>query len=67
MITSRPPRRSWTLCNWDPVESSKTALQLLIVTVIDAPHLLRWWKTLNARGSFGTSGVGRLATREGDR
>ena len=42
---------------------------LVVVTIIDAPHLLRWWKTAKARNNFGRGGrSGRLATtRAGDR
>lgn len=40
---------------------------LLVVTIIDAPHLLRWWRTVNARGSFRPGWLAQPATRTGDR
>ena len=40
---------------------------LLIVTIIDAPHLLRWWKTVRARHSLSLGFGGRAAARTGDR
>ena len=40
---------------------------LLVVTVIDAPHLLRWWKTVSGRHSLNLGFSGRPATRTGDR
>ncbi|HZO05246.1 MAG TPA: ABC transporter permease [Solirubrobacterales bacterium] len=42
---------------------------LVVVTIIDAPHLLRWWKTVKARNNIGfRGGSGQLATtKAGDR
>lgn len=40
---------------------------LLVVTVIDAPHLMRWWKTVNARGVQRPRWLGTPAARGGQR
>jgi ribose/xylose/arabinose/galactoside ABC-type transport system permease subunit len=40
---------------------------LLIVTVIDAPHLLRLWRTVRARNNFGAGFSRRPAAETGER